>query len=484
MPNSDQRKFDTQSARSSWQGCLRIADDQPERRLRLVWQGWPPHFLARNGLALFILTFNIAFLVIISVVTVSKLPPGWMLRFDILWRVAAVGALFGGVSLFVSRQWIRMIGSQLGYWRSFDWDAESSTFRAHFSGSFLGGRRRLEVPFSAIRGFSAMLPAERHGRLPIEIQFHQRTGTGSINSEPLRLEIDHLDQRSEALDFLFRIARVIGLKSYVVQEKTLRTLKIKLVHSESRNNTAAGADELSEGKLLPIPAVDDQARYDLDVVSAGVPQQQINVPPFAMSDLQGQVELTQITNWEPGRLIHILRPGLPNLVWRVLGMIGGLAGTIFGGFILAPALPYPGWSTCLVSAITGAVIALVVGAWVFREREVILDWSNGQVWWRESRRERTLTFEEVTGCVLQGTMVTKTENDSSSTTYRTDVWLETVYRRVLIIGTDTSSSDPDKPYRALAPFTAALAESLHVPWHWDEYRSRAGRFMQFFRGGR
>lgn len=484
MPSSDQTNFDTPAARASWQGCLRIADDQPGRRLRLVWQGWPPHCLARNGLALLIATFNIAFVVIIGVVTVPKLPPGWMFRFEILWRVAAVGAIFGGTSLFVSRQWIRMIGSQLGYWRSFDWDAECSTFRALFSGSFLGGRRRLEVPFSAFRGFSATLPAERRGRLPIEIQFHQKTGTVTISSEPIRLEIDHLDQRSEALDLLFRMARVIGLKSYVVEESTLRTLKIKLVHLDPRNNTSAAADELREGKLLPIPAIEDRARYDLDIVSTEIPQHQIKVRPFALADLQGQVELSQITHWEPGRLVHILRPGLPSLVWRVLGVIGGLAGAIIGGFLLAPALPYPGWSTCLVSAIAGAVVALVVGAWVFREREVILDWSNGQVWWRESRWENRLTFEEITGCVLQGTKVTKTEDDSSSIAYRTDVWLETLYRRVLIIGTDTSSSDPDKPYRALAPFTAALAESLHVPWRWDEYQSRAGQFMQFFRGGR
>lgn len=488
MPASNESHATKSPVRSSWRGCLRVATDEPGQRLLLVWQGWPPNFLLRNGLTLFILCFAITFFSVISLVTQAKLPPGWMFRFDILWRVAVVLGLFGGVAWFVSRQWFSMIGSHFGYWRSFDWDLQRGDFQAIYRGHFLGGGRTLIVPLTSIRGITATLPAAKQGRLPIELQFHPQGAAQRGNGERLQLDVEHLDQRPEALDLLFRIARVIGLQSYVVQESTLRTMKLKLLRSgpETKGTIAANReeDELAEGKQLSIPAANEPARYDLDLAPVGQAASPPKVPPFSLNDLKGQVELMQITTWEPGRRLHILRPGLPSVVWRILGFIGALSGAIVGGFLLAPQLPNPGWVTCLVSGIVGGIVALVLGAWIFREREVIFDWNNGQCWWREARWEHQLPFEEITACVLRGTTVTRTRNDSTSIEYRTDVLLETVYRTVLVIGTDGSSSDPDKPYRALVSFTANLADALHVPWRWDEYTSRAGRFTDIFRGSR
>ena len=118
----------------------------------------------------------------------------------------------------------------------------------------------------------------------------------------------------------------------------------------------------------------------------------------------GRSSPTKLVDWESGRSIRFFRSQLPDAVVNLIAGIGVIAGAVAGAFLLTKAFGGSIWLMALGGAFGGGLLTWGIASYVYREREVICDWSSEEVRWcvtaagGDSRRS-----DEIEALTLRGT---------------------------------------------------------------------------------
>lgn len=442
----------------------RLIEDVVERRLELIGRHGFFQALAHAVLTLFIVGFVAVYLAGITVSFASKLPANWHFRFDIWWRLIAAELIMGLPGLVVGYFVLRAIAAGLdGGWRRLIWDERLAEFSAMKRVGVLRLTSYSKIPFADLE--QIVLHASPGGK---NLALKLSIGSDNFVNHPL-LEaagtVQYVDRREEAMDLLFRIGRACGLDHYAVEDSDIRNLKLCL-RREPQGKT-------HNGRFQPIPSAASAARYDDNLVPTSIPAPEIKVGPFHPETLANSAGKTRLVEWQPGVRVRFHTPAAD---WAEYVVHAGVA-AIVGGVLaygLAPlARPWlPGWATMIVAI---AVAPLAASGWVFFrfcERETTIDWLSKQVTWRIGSRTRHASFSNIHSLQLRG--LKRTINRKKQPSYD-EHWgrLEVLLDRgaILVLESDALRRDPDGPPRQLGPLTAALAESLGVPWQWRDYNA-------------
>jgi len=273
--------------------------------------------------------------------------------------------------------------------------------------------------------------------------------------------VRHVDRREEALDLLFRIARLCELGSYAIESSDVRNLKIRIVRQPKE-----------DGRYLPIPALSSAVRYEDDVVSPGVAAPAINVGKFGPSLFANTVRNTLLKEWKPGKRIHFFEPAAS---WELHAISAGAAAVAAGfmsyHFASHLAAWLPGWGTMALSILLAPPLTCAVIWLVFRERVIVFDWPTGTVAWRFGGRWRHAQLDQIERLDLRGLKRDVKQKKSPSNTHywcRLDMIVRG--RRVFIVESNKYCNDADTPANRLGSLAAALADSVSVKWQWRDYR--------------
>lgn len=477
----------------------RIAEDLPAAKLTLEWQGSAPRKLRRT-LPLLLLAAALG-------IGAFLLWQTWGAEFQQVlaqgganWQPlvpAAFALIAGGIILYNLFKTALQFAHGQGYWKSLDWDAAQSEFRGRFSGTPLIGGRIVSLPFSDVRSITFSIGAEGGPTVPIKMQIDTKSGSSEVS---ILMKVDHVDRRVEAMDLLFRIARIAGMPNYLIHRNSLRRLDLAVIqapdprwmedHDHDEGDEEIGDAEPDDDEeeeddfdygdpVVPLPVPTDRsfARYEMNDAQVGFNEPTVEIPKFDLASLSSAVNFTKVTCWEPGRMVRILRPALPRALCVGLPLAGGVAAGLVASWpglsivqgLLRPA-EVPWWGVFLV---TTAVAAIALAAYLWPrmfDREVVFDWQNRLVKWRHGSRAAERSLASVEGLSLGGVRSSRVRSfgERRDTTVhhesRAQLQMRLPEFDEVVIETDLWESDADKPFRELLPFTVALAQSLNVPW--------------------
>lgn len=420
---------------------LKIARDVPGSRLVLVHAGPIPHLIGR------------------IVLTVVLMPVAASVPFAILSKrpdplAPVVPLLFAWALVFA---WAASeLGKHLGTWTWFSWDREKESFRARFSGRFMiWGTREYRIPLSSLRGgvFDVAVGG-RHG-LPIAIRIRHDDQAGRPHVTKAALRIADIDGRVEGLDFVFRIARVIGWRGYAVRRSDASVLRLELFLEQPPRSAG-----------LPVPAVGTPAGT---AGAAGVGR--FEAPTFEIPSFNPRRlgDRYRVTVWDPGRSLELIRVALSSGDLTFAGIFGGALGAIVGLLVLAPGLTAStGARLLIVAAATGAgaVAYLAAVAWRERARETEMDWSTGKIEIRDGRSVRKVWLTDVEAVSVWG--VVRPDRKERCVKYRCVIELGLPGPDRPVAETQ-EAADPEAPLVSALPMAVELARALKVPWRWMGY---------------
>lgn len=92
--------------------------------------------------------------------------------------------------------------------------------------SHLLGWRTIVVPLANVQSVRCSIGSQGQGPLRINLRIELTTDDPVLAAS---LHAEHVDQRAEAMDLLFRMARIVGLRSYHVQRNSPRRLDVAVV---------------------------------------------------------------------------------------------------------------------------------------------------------------------------------------------------------------------------------------------------------------
>lgn len=509
----------------------------PGQFLRLDWQGLRPRLLARTApLLLFVAAVGLAAAMLWQAfgADVQKaMVQGGANLIDLvpLGLIAVVGS---GVA-WTGFGFVLQVGKSLGYFTSLTWDSRQAEFRGVFRGTPLLGWRTIVVPLANIQSVRFSIGPEGQGPLRIDLRIELTTDGPAVAAS---LQVEHVDQRAEAMDLLFRMARIVGLRSYHIERNSPRRLDVAIVQEpkprdlsdhdyddnlddadldrpvsdDELDNIGAdeddGDDEFDDDEfdeddnghygpeLFPVPDDRSMARYEMNAPPAGFSEPQTVVAEFDPERLAASVANIKLICWEPGKLVRVHRPawplaasiGLPAAGGFAVGMVAGWP--VFGWIALLarPATIAP-WMAFVAAALIGAV-ALFVYWWPrMFEREVVFDWQHRLVRWRYGSRSSELSLSAVQSLSLGGVRSSRGRgggfgrSTSVAHEYRAQLQMSLPESDEVVIETDTWKENANEPFEQLLPFTVALARALGVPWAVvDSPGPGAGLWIRFGRG--
>ena len=214
-------------------------------------------------------------------------------------------------------------------------------------------------------------------------------------------------------------------------------------------------------------------RYDEDVVSPGVQAPPLNVSKFSPALFASTVRGTLLKEWKPGQRIRFYEPAADAALYGVTVAASAIAAG-FLSYNLASVFHQwlPGWATMVLAIVLVPLLACAVVFFVFREREIVLDWPTGTVGWRVGRRWRHARLDQVERLLLRGLKKdVKQKKRPSFSKYRCRLEMYVNGRRVFIAQSNEHISDPDTPANRMGSLAAALADALGVSWQWRDYDS-------------
>jgi len=437
---------------------FRIIEDVVERRLELIGRRTFAMALTQAVLTLVIVGFLCVFFAGIGSSFISKMPPDWLGRFDCWWRLVAAFLVMGVPALLIAGLILRVVMMFSDGWHRLTWDGRAGELVALRRGGLLGGNQQTTIPLAEVRRID--LHASPGGRnLALALTIHSGK---QLQRAPLEatVHVRHVDRREEAMDLLFRIGRMCGLGYYAVEGSDLRKLKVRLLR-EPKNSE----------RFQPIPESSSAVRYEDDVVSPNVQAPAMRVGKFQRKAFAGSVSGTRLVQWQPGERIHFHEPppgpGTYGIAAAVAAAIAG-----FFAYHAAPlaAARLPWWATMLAAIVVGALGACLWIWLAYREREVIFDWPAGRVSWRIGSRLRHAPLSAIETFLLRGIKeYKKTKGRPGYTNYWCRLEMSVEGRTIYILQSNRFRDLEDAPADRLGPLTAALGESLNVPWQWREY---------------
>ena len=484
---------DRLSENKSAGAAYRIEEDQPARRLVLAWQGPAPYrvwrWLALAGsLAILCGAFWFARNELLPIVNKGLQQPGGdPIGLMVLGSILVVGACVGAFYL------VRGAGAATWYVSRTCWDVNDATFEAVESGRMLFGRRRNRVAFGTISSVEMIVGSETsRGALPLRLTVSHITGgqRGEIvQSRPIL----SIDRRTEAMDFLLRIARITGHPRYQVLRSDPRELRIALLRAEGERppqdelgadfededefddedglkeedefeddesevddadedalndeNSSDGAAILGRGvtaihesRIFAVPLDQGLARYDSDEPPRGFVEPEIEIPPLNLDELAKELAPAHLVEWDPPHRVHITRDPVPRGLLYVCGVVAALAGAGLGAWLMHGLVsmllfvPPSRWDCAAFGALVGGLMGPLL-IWAFnRQRDVTIDNTLGTISCRHGEVFREYPRDELCEVTLIGEERRQNETQGSGSGKRTTTHTEYRCRVELALG--------------------------------------------------
>jgi hypothetical protein len=178
--------------------------------------------------------------------------------------------------------------------------------------------------------------------------------------------------------------------------------------------------------------------------------------------------------WDPGRYIRIFRPPLSKKDLLVGVAIASALFGIVAGIITALAAG-PQWvPVALLGALGAGLVVGLICAYLYREKEVVLDWRSGLASFREARvpflrspRHHTFPLNDIERVLLEERRQKwssggGSHHSTSQTRYGYEVLIETAAGRHRVALSDFHPSRV-LPCRRTAPMAVELAAALGLP---------------------
>ncbi len=503
-----------------------VEEDLPGRRLTLVWRGPAPQRMFRwLGLAAAVCILAAAFWFarreLIPVLNrEAQQAGGDVIGMAVLGCILILGACV--MSFFV----VRACASRTRYISRVAWDAGDGVFEAVERGWMLFGSRRTQTPIASITSLDMTVGSETsRGGLPVRVSVSYRRGD-EPQGAVIKPGVDQVDRRSEAMDLLFRIARITGHRRYMVLRSDPRELRLTLLRDhESRlddddladddlddelededeldgetedddeqsdnrdlatdreGETAVGRMRRPAGRSVPqvfeIPAELGAARYEASEPPRGFVEPAIEVPPLDRDFLADGLAPAHLVEWDPPRRVRITRDAVPRSVLIASGVIAGLFGAGLGAWLLHNLVAMllfnpPGrWDSAAFGGLVGALMGPLL-IWAFnRQREVTIDRPMGTITCRHGELTRSYPLDELCEVTLIGQQQTQTESQgkrpaTTAMVYRCRIELGIGQVGQWAFDSGEWDRSPDRPYARLLSLSVELARALGVPWRWQD----------------
>jgi hypothetical protein len=505
-------------------GAYCIEDDLPGRRLVLEWRGPAPRRAFR-------------WLVVLAVVAILGVA-FWFARNEWLPVVnreaqkaggdplgmAVLGAflVIGGcvMPFFV----VRAASAFTRYVSRIGWDSNDAIFEVVEGGWMLFGRRRRRVPLGSICSLDMTVGSETaRGGLPIRLNVASMQDTRR-DDVAVTLRVAALDRRCEAMDLLFRIARITGHPRCMILRSDPRELRMALLRaidsgqegdelfddeldeleedeesdadddddddhespeddSSSANSAAlARMPARTEPRILDIPPEHATANYQANEPPRGFVEPEVELAPLDLDLLANDLEPARLVEWSPPARFRSQRDPIPRGVLIATAVVFGLIGTGLGAWLLHGFVtffvrtPPSRWDSAAFGAMVGALLGPLL-VWAFnRQREVTIDGPLGTIECRHGELVRSYALKELCEVTLIGQQQSQTETSGSGGKRSTTTYTGYRYRIELAVGQagewffDSGEWDrnPDKGYRPLLGLSVELARALGVPWRWQD----------------
>lgn len=426
------------------------------RSVRLAWRGPPPHLVARALITLFFLPFLLAPLAMLSgSADPQAAEPSVGQRAAVLLMLGTWYALLLGFIWFC--------GVVAETCTELNFHAERREFDARFVGRLIWGSRRVQARFHDLTRVELQVPAEQPGRnLPLTCRVGWRDAQGADREAAVPVQVAGLDRRGEAVALAIRIAGALGWPAYRVERSDHLRLELHLLRDA---RTAADALPIpSDGHALE-PAGDDPKGLGELVPEA-------RLPAFDPSAFPGPA---QVREWQPGSRVRLVEPPAPRRsVAAVVGFLAVVSSVPIIALVVFGEL-IPMGHLLWIPAVQTPVFAGLVGWAVLRrarrEREVVLDWAQGELRVSQSGRQAVHPLHEIDGLRARLRSATERSTAGGRTTTTTVYWAEVAAvvqgREVPLAETSRDRSGPDAGYLAAAPLARELADALGVPWDWE-----------------
>lgn len=486
----------------------RIEDEHPGRALRLKWHGRPPATWA-------LWSPYLATLLLIAVwgALAFLLREQWQaiitqgLEGPSEAHLALVMVVFGSVfyAAFIIRG--AYAGAMArGYWSELDWNVASGKFSATFVGVPLLGRRRVDIPLSQISGLHFDVGPEDAREMMIEMRVEFREDRPELRAP---LIVQQLDVRVEALDLLFRLARIVGIGEFVVWQNNPVTFSVAALQpdhidwiddlddeyeedEEEAEEEEGGDDEENEsdergglagdqqaparveGRRLSIPPGDGYADYTKLTPNRGFKPSSPYASDFSLEKFAPTIAFHKIAVWKPGERIVVSRPA-----WTIAGCVFGplFLGAVVGG-IIAGFMPgvvdltlYP---LKVGRWIAFGLISLIASSAAFlyfwpkmRERSVEFDFGSRRMTWRHGMRVFECFFDDLSCFTLGPRRMTRIDSRQGRIVDLlpgggAQLHVEFAGKSLPIIETDSIGGATAVEIAKLQPLADALAKSFNV----------------------
>ncbi len=178
-------------------------------------------------------------------------PGGDPIGLAVLGGILVIGTCAGAFYL------VRGTGWATRYVSRTSWDAGDGVFEFIESGWMLFGRHRTRLPLGALRSLEMTVGSETsRGGLPVRlaIAFSRDGARGEVVQS---LPVESIERRAEAMDLLFRIARITGHSRYQILRSDPRELRIVLLRDVDEDNDEDEIDEFT----FDDDDVDDEDSY-------------------------------------------------------------------------------------------------------------------------------------------------------------------------------------------------------------------------------
>ncbi|MFO0905033.1 MAG: hypothetical protein U0939_18655 [Pirellulales bacterium] len=495
------------------QPYFRIEDERPGALLRVAWCGAKPSLFFRWAPLLVACLLLSALAVLV-----------WAFFGDDLTKWQENGQFPGGdlaplgiivvVGVIMSFQIAGQVAKfcqDRGQWNELTWDRHRGTFTALYEGAALARDASLHLPLDDLQSCRWTIGPESGDPLQLTLQIQFSNGRPPLE---LRIDIDQIDRRTEAFDFLLRAARVAGHSHYVIHHLTPHSLQATTHRDadsaaedlddlpdaeddldEEFDGDEEGddfADEVSVGPIVDptrspreaaagpwqigvvslIPALAAHADYR---ARADEPTPAASTMPvrFDRDQWTGEFSATRLSEWKPGERVELVKDGWPSgMKWGVAAIGGGIAAFALAGPLFGIALglcrPYEA-SRFWVAAVVFVVVTLAVRMYLRplqRRRRTTVDWRRGSVVWQEGVQQIEATLRDVEK-VTVGAPLASRLRDPRSTPLGShadcEVQLVLRERAVTIAELDNFTRSYEESIGAFHPFALALAQSLGVP---------------------
>ncbi|MBS0211178.1 MAG: hypothetical protein JSS27_19710 [Planctomycetes bacterium] len=459
-------------------GELRVADDLPGARLRLVRNGNPPWAWLRHCGPLVVVLVASFFEAPFRHALVAQLtgdkpfPPSGD---DVILDVILVGALimaWTGASGFAQL---------VAYWSELSWDAQERVFTGRRRGWLWWSNETVTVPFEQIEQFWFRLGPEGRGLAPITFVQVYRDERGKSVRLEMNTTLDGVDTRAVASHQFWALARILGATNYAEREKSAQLLGYEVLlpwskrqeyyadTSDTGTSESDDEDDKAEASTPEMPPIPDRA--DPPAPSFRARRKPIaspeSLPPINLKKIQEQLTTTQLAEWRPGERVRFLQPHAPKGALGCVAVFGAIAGALLGIWFIEGWLHIflhedvvHRWLVATLAGTTGACLCLFMAYNQWREREVTFDWRRERVYLRQEESVVDRPFDAIQG-ICEFAQENRSKDEAA--TYQGRLELILPERNALLLASEVSN-DSLSARELIRPVGRYLAAALGVEY--------------------